>query len=182
MFTFFVDEITPCLVDNKTGDIVETEVIRIRRKSFLKKYNKNNGWYTNWSSELDQNEVYALVVKGTVDIQGLISLRLDSESKEVYASWGCVAPESNRQIAGDEVRYRGIGGHLFAIVCDKSVEYGKDGRFYGFAANEKLLEHYIDVFNAMPVKRLHPYHFLIDEESADAIRKEYTYEWTDEEV
>ena len=101
MFTFYIDEITPCLVDNRTGDIVETEVIRIRRKSFLRKYNKNNGWYTNWSSELDQNEVYALVVKGTVDIQGLISLRLDHESNEVYASWGCVAPESNKQIAGE---------------------------------------------------------------------------------
>ena len=87
-----------------------------------------------------------------------------------------------RQKYGIITIIRGIGGHLFAIVCDKSVEYGKDGRFYGFAANEKLLEHYINVFNAMPVKRLHPYHFIIDEESADAIRKEYTYEWTDEEV
>lgn len=29
MLTFYVDEITPCLIDSKTGDIVETEVVRI---------------------------------------------------------------------------------------------------------------------------------------------------------
>lgn len=36
----WIDETVPCLKDNRTGEIVETEVIRIRRKSFLSKYNK----------------------------------------------------------------------------------------------------------------------------------------------
>lgn len=35
-----IDELTACLKDNSTGELVETEVIRIRRKSFLSKYNK----------------------------------------------------------------------------------------------------------------------------------------------
>ena len=35
-----IDELTPCLVDNASGEIVETEIIRVRRKSFLSKYNK----------------------------------------------------------------------------------------------------------------------------------------------
>lgn len=34
----WIDEIVPCLKDNRTGEIVETEVVRIRRKSFLSKY------------------------------------------------------------------------------------------------------------------------------------------------
>ena len=36
-----IEELTPCLTDNESGEIVETEVIRIKRKSFLSKYNKN---------------------------------------------------------------------------------------------------------------------------------------------
>ena len=36
-------------------------------------YNKKNGWYTNWDQLIDDNEVYALVVEGSVDIQGLVS-------------------------------------------------------------------------------------------------------------
>ena len=49
MINVLVDEFTPCLKDANTGELVQTEVIRIRRKSFLKKYNKKNGWYTNWA-------------------------------------------------------------------------------------------------------------------------------------
>ena len=47
MINVFIDEITLCLSDAKTGELVQTEVIQITRKSFLKKYNKKNGWYTD---------------------------------------------------------------------------------------------------------------------------------------
>lgn len=43
MINVIIDEFTPCLKDARTGELVQTEVIRIRRKSFLKKYNKKNG-------------------------------------------------------------------------------------------------------------------------------------------
>ena len=36
MINVFIDEITPCLSDAKTGELVQTEVIQITRKSFLK--------------------------------------------------------------------------------------------------------------------------------------------------
>lgn len=42
MITFTIDEIIPCLKDSLTGDIYETEVIQIKRKSVLKKFNKKN--------------------------------------------------------------------------------------------------------------------------------------------
>ena len=36
MIAVEIDELTPCLKDNNTGAILETEVIRIKRASFLK--------------------------------------------------------------------------------------------------------------------------------------------------
>ena len=38
MINVIIDEFTPCLKDGKTGELVQTEVIRIKRKTFLKKY------------------------------------------------------------------------------------------------------------------------------------------------
>ena len=38
----YIDDFTPCLKDNATGELIDTEVIRIRRSSFLEKYNKKN--------------------------------------------------------------------------------------------------------------------------------------------
>lgn len=37
-----IDELTPCLTDTKTGEIVNTEVIRIMRKTVLAKFTKKN--------------------------------------------------------------------------------------------------------------------------------------------
>ena len=54
-----VDEMTPCLRDNFTGELVQTEVVRIRRRSFLRKYNKATMWYVDWADLLDTCEVYA---------------------------------------------------------------------------------------------------------------------------
>lgn len=40
MINVWIDDLTPCLKDSETGDFVPTEVVRIRRKSFLAKFNK----------------------------------------------------------------------------------------------------------------------------------------------
>ncbi len=181
MITVWIDEMTPCLKNSETGELYETEVIRIRRKSFLQKYNKKNKWYVNWDSLSSDYEIYALVLKGTMDIQGLIALAYQPDAKATFVDWMVANPESNPQLT-DNKKFIGIGGHLFAIAVDKSIEYGTDGEFYGFAANEDLLKHYIKTFNATFIGALHDYHFIIEEEAAKEIRKEYTYEWTDEEV
>lgn len=181
MINVIIDEFTPCLKDVNTGELVQTEVIRIKRKSFLKKYNKKNGWYTNWEKLVDENEIYALVIEGTVDIQGLIALTPNKDMKAVYISWMCTAPQNNK-IISEDVRYLGVGGHLFAIAAKKSLEYGYDGFMYGFAANEKLMKHYVDKLNAEEIGILHPYQFAIDEENAKQIMEVYDYVWTDEEI
>lgn len=90
-----IDGLTQCLIDNETGDIVETEVIRIKRKSFLEKFNKRTGWYVNWADLLDENEIYALVVKGTVSIQGLVAVRIDDAMQSSFVTWMVAAPCNN---------------------------------------------------------------------------------------
>lgn len=178
MVNVWIDEFSPCLRDSITGDIVETEVVQVTRKSFLSKYNKRTQWYINWAELLAENEIYALVVKGTTDIQGLVALQKNDDFQAAYITWMCASPQNNKEIV-DIPKYLGVGGHLFAIGIDKAEEFGYDGVITGFAADEKLLQHYIATFGAFPLRALHPFHFMIDEVNAKKVKEVYTYEWTD---
>ena len=181
MINVWIDEFTPCLKDAKTGELVQTEVIQIKRKTFLKKYNKKNGWYVNWADLLNEAEIYALVVEGSVDIQGLVAIAPNADMGAIYIDWMCASPDNNKQLT-DNVRYMGVGGHLFAIAAKKSVDYGYDGLIYGFAANKALLDHYMKAFNGEYIGMLHPYQFAIDEVNSRKIMEVYDYEWTDEQI
>ena len=164
--------------------MVETEVIRVKRKSFLAKFNAKTGWYVNWSKFASSIEVYALVLKGTVDIQGLIALEPQPDANAVHIHWACTAPQNNIWENGTK-KYSGVGGHLFAIAGNKSVEYGFDGFIFAEAMNEKILAHYQKQFSAelFPFGAPpHPYRFIIDEINMKHIMEEYSYEDTDEEI
>ena len=183
MITVDIDELTPCLRDVKTGDIVETEVLKIGRKSFLSKFNAKTGWYTNWGLLAKENEIYALVIKGTVDIQGLVAIDPRKNRDALYVSWMVAAPHNNQDICGkDNQKYFGTGGHLFAVAIMKSVEYGCGGAIFGFACDENKLKHYKKWFNAEHIGILHEYHFLIADKAAVKVVEDYNYEWSDDEL
>lgn len=186
MITVLIDEFTPCLKNTQTGEIVETEVVRLRRTSFLSKYNKRTGWYVNWSKFHDGAEIYALVIKGTVDIQGMIALEDAPQSKAVHILWAVAAPQNNIYRYGKK-QYAGVGGHLFAIAGNRSVRLGYGGLVYGEAMNQEIMNHYIDNYGAefFPYGfPKHPYRIIIDTEAMAKIREEYTYEYygTEEEL
>lgn len=174
-----VDLITPCLKDAVTGEMVDTEVIRIRRKSFLRKFNKRTGWYVSWEELSEEHEIYALVVKGTVDIQGMIAVKNNPEIRALVAEWMVSAPWNNPTLVKQK-KYYGIGGHLFAIAAAKSREYGYDGEFTGAAINQKLQEYYAEKFGAIKLHGLHQFQIIITAENARQLEEVYTYEWTDE--
>ena len=147
----------------------------------MKKYNKRNGWYTNWDALVGENEIYALIIKGTVDIQGLVAVAPDYDKSAIYVSWMCASPQNNKQIKSD-IKYSGVGGQLFAIAAKKSIDYGFEGYLYGFAANEKLLNHYVEKLKGEVIAILHPYQFAVDEKNSKEIMEVYRFEWTDEEI
>lgn len=177
MIVVTIDELTPCLQNTLTGELIETEVVQIRRKSFLQKFNRKNGWYTSWANLSEDNEIFALVIKGTIDIQGLLAIRNNSEMRTAFVTWMVSAPHNNPQLANYK-KYTGVGGHLFAIAASKSEEYGYHCEMTGFAANRELLAHYINELHAIHIGYLHPYHFVITSEIGKRIKETYTYEWT----
>lgn len=177
----WIDELDPCLRNIETGELEETAVFRIESRSYLKKFQKKNGWYINWNTCPKDMEVYALVLKETNEIQGLIAMQKDIEAKAAYIYWACTAPWNNIY-KNHSKKYAGVGGHLFAIAADKSTQWGFDGAIYGFAANKELLEHYEKIFHAQHIGMRHQYHFFIDELNARNLMEVYTYEWNNKDT
>lgn len=171
----YIDELMPCLKENTSGNYVATEVFRISRAE-LKMFNIKTGWEINWSMIPKDVEVYGLGVKGTPYIEGIIGVKNDRDSKAAYIHWACTAPENNIHVNGTQ-KYSGVGGHLFAIAVDKSIEWGYNGYIHGFASCEVVLNHYVDRLGASYLGMQHIYQFGIDETAATNIKEVYTYEW-----
>lgn len=175
--TVWVDEVVPCLKDTVTQEIKETVVFKIETKSFLKKFCASNGWYINWAELTADVEIYAVALKEDInEIQGLIALHKDEISHAAFIRWACAAPHNNKYEFGKQ-KYIGVGGHLFAIACEKSIEWGFCGAVHGFAVSKALLKHYVEKLKAEPICMLHQYQFFIDEEAAKQLREVYHYEW-----
>lgn len=164
-----IDEFTPCLIDNKTGDVLDTVAVEITDRNLLKQYNERNGWHINWSEVPKECTISAIKIKGDEEVQGLAAFRIDNANYAVEGYWIVAAPHNR----GNEKKYKGVGGHLYAVMLKASVEAGFDGFFYGKAANQRLLKHYIDVMGAKPIDSLR---FFIDEMSAKQILDIYTFE------
>ena len=172
----WIDEIVPCLKDTVTGEMKETVVFKIESRSYLKQYTEQNGWQINWIELPVDVEVYELALKDTKEIQGLVAVKNDVNSRAAFLHWACTAPQNNKHDFGKQ-KYSGVGGHLFAIAADKSVQWGYEGAMHGFALNKELLEHYIETFNAEFLGMLHDYQFFINEINAKKLLEVYNYEW-----
>lgn len=172
----WLDEIVPCLKDTESGEIKETVVFRIESRSFLKKFNEKNGWGINWIKVPKEVEVFALALKENNEIQGLVGVRNDADVKAAYLHWACTAPHNNKHVLGKQ-KYSGVGGHLFAITVEKSMQWGYEGTVHGFALNKRLLNHYIEVLGATYLGALHPYQFFLDGGASQKLLEVYTYEW-----
>ena len=175
----WIDELTECLIDTETGKRVETIVFRIEKRSFLKKFSKKNGWRINWYSVPKDVEVFALATSsddGSIEIEGLVGIKNDIPANAVYVHWAVAAPHNNKHDFGSQ-KYKGVGGHLFAIAAEKSLDYGHGGFIHAFALNEELLKHYCETLGAIYIGAQHQYQFIIDEEHALRLMEVYDYDW-----
>lgn len=119
------------------------------------------------------------MLKGSVDIQGLIALEDSPESKAAHIIWAVAATHNNIYRNGKKL-YAGVGGHLFAIAGNRSEKLGYGGLVYGEAMDQEIMSHYINAYGAQQFPYRypkHPYRIIIDSIAMTKIREEYTYEY-----
>lgn len=168
------DEFVPCLKDAETGEIFQTEV-RELTKSEDSRFKEADGWNIDWSDIPDGEQVLGVYLKNDTEPQGLIAIRKDKGG--VYLSYASTAPINNKLFNNGKQKFIGVGGHLFAAAIEESVKAGNEtGCIYGYAANQEVLNHYIENFGAVHLPITHEYQFIIDGEAAEQILSKYNFE------
>ena len=168
------DEFVPCLKDAETGEIFQTEV-RELAKSEYSRFKEADGWNIDWSDIPDGEQVLGVYLKNDTEPQGLIAIRKDKGG--LYLSYASTAPINNKLLNNGKQKFIGVGGHLFAAAIEESVKAGNEtGCIYGYAANQEVLNHYIENFGAVHLPITHEYQFIIDGEAAEQILSKYNFE------
>lgn len=161
-----IDEFTPCLVEKSSGRIVDTQYSLATKEDLMLK-----GWNFNWNSkDLDNAEIYKLTLENDSVIQGLLAINDEPSNYAIYLKLVESAPHNT----GKNKKYDGVGGHLFAIAAQKSIEKGYGGFVYFEAKNPSLVKHYKEKFGAKHIGGVHQYRMVIDEDAAQILLKKYT--------
>lgn len=140
-----IDELTNCLIEQLTGNKCDTEYKLIKNiDSKMAKEMMSIGWNFDWSKPQEKGYmVYALYIKDSDEIEGLIALKHIKE--ELYTHVDIV--ESAPHNIGKNGKYKGVGAHLFAIACKESWDIGNEG-YVQFTAKNGLIEHYKETLKA----------------------------------
>ena len=164
-----IDNFTPCLVNIKTGKIVNTKY-SVAQASELKNL-KKAGWNFNWSAkDLANTDIYKLTLENDGNIQGLIAVTDFPKDKALYINLAESAPHN----IGRTKQYEGVGGHLFAIAAKESLDKGYGGFLFLDAKNIDLVQYYQNKFGATLLGMPHPYRMYIDEINANKLLEIYT--------
>lgn len=164
-----IDKFTPCLEDTKTGELVPT----VYRKVSKNELSELKGWNFNWlSNDLADTEIYKLCLDYDDTIQGLVAITDCKRDMAVYVNIAESAPHN----LGENKRFSGVGGHLFAIAARISHEKNYGGFVFMDAKNTELVKHYTQTLGAVLLGRPHPYRMFIDEENAAKLLSTYHFE------
>lgn len=156
-----IDKLTDCLIETDTGRVVATEYKKLQKAITPKEY---SNWKFDWSkTEKEGYNIYELFVSGDSTVQGRISLRIDGGVADVDIA------EAAPHNYGHNGKYEGVGGHLFAIACQCSIEAGCDG-VVAFTSKSDLIEHYKEALHAIEIL---PRRMVILEDAAQLLLDKY---------
>lgn len=156
-----IDKLTDCLVERKSGKVVDTKytnrITKIKKEELA-------GWTFDWRTTQNNGYmVYELFVENDNVVQGRISLKIDGGVADVDIV------ESAPHNYGHNGKYVGVGGHLFAIACQCSMEAGCDGVVV-FTSKTDLVDYYKKELRAVEVM---PRRLVIFEDAAKILLDKY---------
>jgi hypothetical protein len=140
-----IDAVTNSIRDVKTNASFDTEVLPVSKREVMT-IHKKDGWNFDWKSEFkkESQRLFKLVIQGTNEIQGLVSL----EAMDGYIEMHLI--ESAPHNLGKGKKYEGAPANLVAFACKWSFELGFEG-YVGFLPKTQLFEHYRQTLGAEPV-------------------------------
>ena len=104
------------------------------------------------------------------EVQGYIALM--HHEKDYYTFVPLV--ESAPRNRGSNGRYKGVGGHLFAIACKESWDNGNAGCVM-FESKTDLVQHYMNTLSATIMSSRIPVKLLLDTRAAANLIQKYFF-------
>lgn len=154
---FEVDELTNSITNAFTGEVFETEIVKLTSKDIHQF--KRTDWIFNWHKELKDHsrQVYKLTTEhNPMVIHGLICL--SDENDHIFMH----LIENAKFNTGANKFYKGVAANLVAFACKISFENSYGG-VVAFVAKTQLVEHYKLTLGA---KQLSANRMFIDTEEA----------------
>lgn len=164
-----IDRLTPCLIDAKTEKQVDTVFAKASKRELM----ELKDWAFDWTDPaLEHDEIYKLTAAGMPVTEGLVAIQYLERDHAVYVHIAESAPHNK----GIDKKYIGVGGHLFAIAAQKSIEAGFGGFFFMDAKNLDLVRHYQKTLGAVWLGIPHEYRMVVEEDAAVKLLKAYSLE------
>jgi len=139
-----IDKLTGNLIEVASGELFDTEIYELK-KSELQQITIASGWHFDWREEFTgYKRVYKLVLSGSEEIQGLISI--ENKGDHLFLPLIESAPHN----FGKQKKYARVAESLTAFACKQSFLHGHEGAV-SFIAKTKLIHHYESSLEAIHI-------------------------------
>ena len=144
MISVEMDELWPLLKDLEAGVLISAEIVPVQNRGFLAGYNEHTGWKADWQKLHDSNDIFALVLSGTYDVQGMLAMHSADDPAINAAHIVCMVDAPRNRITDDVFRarkYSGVGGFLLAAAGEYAHHHGyPDDAVYGEVKDRNMLD------------------------------------------
>lgn len=128
------------IIDTSTGEKYSVDILPVEIDEF--KTLRKDRYFFNWKIEKNQ-EVYKLLIKGSSDILGLISVERIPQEWRMHIRLLTVSKENK----GREKKYDKIAGNLIAFVAKIAIREFGELACVSLRPKSQIAQHYIDKYN-----------------------------------
>jgi hypothetical protein len=128
------------ITDTSTGEKHSVDILPVEIDEF--KTLRKDRYFFDWRIEKNQ-EVYKLLIKGSSDILGLVSIERVPQEWRIHNRLLTVSKENK----GNEKKYDKIAGNLIAFVAKIAIREFGELACVSLRPKSQIAQHYIDKYN-----------------------------------
>lgn len=128
------------ITDTSTGEKHSVDILPVEIDEF--KTLRKDRYFFDWRIEKNQ-EVYKLLIKGSSDILGLVSIERVPQEWRIHIRLLTVSKENK----GNEKKYDKIAGNLIAFAAKIAIREFGELACVSLRPKSQIAQHYIDKYN-----------------------------------
>lgn len=128
------------IIDTSTGEKHSVDILPVEIDEF--KTLRKERYFFDWKIEKN-HEVFKLLIKGSSDILGLVSIERIPQAWRIHIRFLTVSKENK----GDEKKYDKIAGNLIAFAAKIAIREFGELACVSLRPKSQIAQHYIEKYN-----------------------------------